>query len=178
MKKWLIILLCVVLLLGVAGCKTEGGDTSSEVSEVSNVELVSFTEEKVTFSLPKGFSKVDEDTPLYVTEDYPNSPDNFLFVYGPSGEGENIFDLTKESYQSMMQEILPGFTIEQYERVTVSELPALKMKYYYTLLGSTMHGSQLNIEIDGLTYTLTYTYGDGDLKDSIDRCLDAVTVAK
>lgn len=185
MKKWLILLVCIVLVVSMVGCNAKDStssvdsaeESSAESSSVSQDELDSFTEEGVTFSLPKGYKKLAEGTSMYVADNYPADADNFVLIATPKAEGEDFDAITKEAYQEMLQMMLPDLTINEFEKTTISGLPALKIKYSVSLEGVSMEGVQLFINGDN-TYTLTYTLVNGKLKDSIDKCVAAVSVAK
>lgn len=185
MKKWLVLLVCVVLLFSLVGCNqtdkdsTSSTDGSSVESQTSGEEvaLTSFTEEGVTFSLPEGYQKMADDAPMYVADNYPDETDNLVIMVGPKDEEMNFDEITKEMYQEVLQIMLPDLVIDEFEKTTISDLPALKVKYSVTVEGVSMEGLQFLINGDK-SYTLTYTLVNGKLKDSIDKCVESISIAK
>ncbi len=206
MKKRFCILICIIITFSLVSCgKTqESNTTSSDVSKVSVSSsevssttsdtpsseasasskstastkapvLSSFTESNITFKLPNTFIKISESPIMYVHSSYPQIADNFNIAIG--AKDPNFNQLTKEAYKQQLESMYSSFDMTEFKSTTISGYPAIKISYSLSYNDVSMEMIQYVVNGDK-TYSFTYTFVNGDLKDYANECGASITIKK
>ncbi len=120
-------------------------------------------------NIPAGWRLITyENTAKIVPRDYPEDPDNITVVI--SAKDPNFETHERTTFENTYALLYQEFQLQEFEKVTVGEAPAIRM--VYTIRHDGKKKKQYQYVIDGdQTYTLTFTEVNWKMADHIESCI-------